>query len=170
VASKPPQPSLTRNQKIGAAIGAAVVIAAPLTASFEGLRTKPYYDPAHILTVCYGETEREMRSYTEAECEGLLQNREAANYAPAIAKCVPGFADEKRRYAFAASIDASYNAGIRGFCNSRMARAFNAGDWKRGCDLFLGWRATAVVKGQRVTLRGLERRRVAERNLCLKGT
>jgi len=88
-----------------------------------------------------------MRSYSPAECLALLKDRQAANYAPAIAKCVPAFADQRHRYAFAASIDASYNAGISAFCRSRMARTFNAGSWQHGCDLFLGWYATARING-----------------------
>lgn len=141
-----------------------------MTAGFEGLRTKPYFDPAHIKTVCYGETEREMRTYTAQECMGLLKDRQASNYAPAILNCVPAFADERRRYAFAASIDASYNAGVAAFCKSRMARAFNAGQWEAGCNGFLGWYATARINGKPTPLKGLQRRRQAERDLCLKSS
>jgi lysozyme len=147
------------------ALIAACALCAALTAGFEGLRTKPYRDPAGIPTVCYGETEREMRSYSADECMALLKDRQASDYAPAVLKCVPAFADQRRRYAFAASIDAAYNAGIAAFCRSRMARAFNAGRWRQGCEGFRGWYVTA--KGKR--LRGLERRRESERALCLKG-
>lgn len=148
-------------------IAAAVVLAVPVTSGFEGLRTHPYRDPGdpRIWTVCYGETERAMRVYTPDECKVLLMSREQQNFAPAVLKCVPGFADERRRYPFAASIDAAYNAGIGAFCRSRMAGAFRANQWRQGCDGFLGWRATANGR----VLRGLERRRVAERSLCLKG-
>ena len=152
--------------KAPAIIAAAVLLAGPVTAAFEGLRTKPYHDPGDgRLTVCYGETEREMRLYTADECLVLLEARQKQDYAPAVLKCVPGFADERRRPAFAASIDAAYNAGIAAFCRSRMARSFNAGHWKQGCEGFRGWYVTAGGK----RLRGLERRREAERTLCLKG-
>lgn len=163
-----PRPDATGAGKIGAAIGAAVLISASVTAGFEGLRTKPYYDPAHIQTVCYGETERAMRTYSPAACLAMLKDRQAADYAPAIARCVSGFADPRHRYAFAASIDAAYNAGIAAFCRSRMARAFNGGDWTGGCDLFRGWHATARINGKPTPLKGLQRRREAERALCLK--
>lgn len=163
-----PQQPPADKQKAAAAIAGAVTISVALTAGYEGLRTKPYYDPAHIQTVCYGETERAMRSYSPVECLALLKDREASDYAPAIAKCVPAFADERHRYAFAASIDASYNAGIAAFCRSRMARSFNAGAWKAGCEGFSGWYATARINGRPVQLKGLQRRRLAERKLCLK--
>jgi lysozyme len=94
----------------------------------------------------------------------LLKDRQAADYAPAVLKCVPGFADQRRRYAFAASIDAAYNAGTSAFCRSRMARSFNAGKWKAGCEGFRGWYVLAGGK----KLPGLARRREAERSLCLE--
>lgn len=154
---------------IPAIIATAVIIAAPLTAEREGLRTKPYYDPAHIQTVCYGETEREMREYTPDECLSLLKDRQAADYAPHVFACVPGFADEKRRHAFAAAIDAAYNAGWKAFCRSPMAARFNADDWVGGCDKFRNWFITAKDRktGVRKVLRGLQSRRAAERWLCL---
>ena len=44
------------------------------------------------------------------------------------------------------------------------ARRFNAGDWRGGCNAFLAWnRAVGKV------VRGLTRRREAERKICLAG-
>ena len=150
--------------KAPALIAAAVLLSAPLTAAFEGLRTHPYPDPGDGRpTVCYGDTEVPMRTYTPDECRILLGARQAHDYAPAVLKCVPGLAG--KREAFAASIDAAYNAGTAAFCKSRMARAFNAGNWKAGCEGFRGWFVTAHGK----TLKGLVRRREAERSLCLEG-
>jgi lysozyme len=103
-----------------------------------------------------------MRTYTPQECQVLLEARQQHDYAPAVLKCAPGLVD--RKHAFAASIDAAYNAGVAAFCRSPMARRFNAGDWAGGCDAFSNWYTTA--KGKR--LRGLVRRRAAERALCLK--
>lgn len=162
MASLPPGNDNAPKRGAPAYIAAAVALSAVVTGAYEGLRTKPYRDPAGILTVCYGETERQMKTYTAGQCKSLLIDRESVNYAPAVAKCVPAFKDEKHRYAFAASIDAAYNAGIGAFCRSRMARSFNAGQWKQGCGGFPGWRATANGR----VLAGLERRRVAEYQLC----
>lgn len=154
--------------KAPAAIAAAVLIAAPLTAAYEGLRTKPYKDPAGIPTVCYGETERAMRDYTPDECAVLLRARQASDYAPAVLQCVPGLAEPIRVNAFAASIDAAYNAGFAAFCRSPMARKFNAGDWAGGCAEFSNWYVTARVNGKPKVLPGLLKRRAAERALCAK--
>ena len=153
--------------KTPAIIAAAVLISAPLTASFEGLRTKPYPDPGDGRpTVCYGETERPIREYTPAECLALLKSRQLQDYAPKVLACVPAFKDEKRIYAFAASTDFAYNAGTKAFCNSRMARSFNLKNWKQGCEGFRNY----YVRGGGKVLRGLVRRRDAEARLCLKST
>ena len=138
-------------------------MAVPITTAFEGLRSKPYLDPAGKLTVCIGETEREMRSYTADECKVMLAARQRQDYAPAVLKCVPSIA--LRKEVFAASIDAAYNAGAGAFCRSPMARKFNAGDWGGGCNAFSGWRTTAKGK----VLAGLVRRRQAEAALCRRG-
>jgi len=154
----------TTPPKTPAVIAAAVLIAAPLTASFEGLRTKPYKDPGDgRATVCYGETEREMRQYTPEECKVLLQARLAADYAPAVLKCVPAISE--RPQILAASTDAAYNAGTAAFCRSPMARRFNASDWAGGCQSFVGW----YVRGGGKVLPGLVRRRQAEAALCRRG-
>jgi len=150
--------------KIPALIAAAVLLAVPVTSAFEGLRTHPYHDPGDgRATVCFGETERAMRSYTADECKMLLRSREAKDYAPKVWGCVPQIIT--RREVFAASIDASYNAGLGAFCRSPMARKFNAGDWAGGCAAFQNWRVTGGGK----VLPGLVRRRAAERALCMKG-
>jgi lysozyme len=150
-----------------AAIAAAVAIAAPIAMHFEGLRTKPYRDPVGIPTVCYGETQRAMREYTPAECAVMLQARQARDYAPQVLQCVPELADDRRVNVFAASVDFAYNAGVRTFCRSSMARAFNAGRWADGCRAF-GLYDKARVNRRLVVLRGLARRRAAETSLCLK--
>lgn len=152
-----------------AAIAAAVAIAAPFAEPREGLATRPYLDPARILTVCYGETEGvEARIYSRDECAAKLRKRMARDYAPPVLACVPGLAEPRRRFAFAAAIDASYNAGPAAFCRSAMARQFNAGRWAQGCAAFRGWYVTARVKGRAVRLRGLVERREAEAKLCLR--
>ena len=151
----------------GAYILAACALAiGSLTAHFEGLITHPNPDPGNpkLQQVCYGDTEVPMRTYTADECAILLKSRQAKDYAPKVLECVPGFADPARKYAFAASIDASYNAGYNAFCKSRMAKAFNAGQWKQGCELFRGWYVYAGGK----KLRGLVRRREAEATLCAR--
>lgn len=166
---KPP----TRNKAAIAAVCAGAAIAClPLTRTSEGERLRPYRDPAHIVTWCYGETVGEPKSlYTETECATMLQNRLARDYAPKIAACLPELANERRIKAFAAFLDASYNAGPAAVCKSRMAVSVHAGNWGRACAGFYGWRATAHDRrtGALLHLRGLEIRREKEAALCREG-
>ena len=155
---------------VAACIAAAVAICVPFTHRFEGEVLHPYRDPANIVTWCIGETRGAPKAaYTHDECAVMLQARQARDYAPAVAACVPSLATPPRRNAFAASIDASYNAGTAAFCRSPMAAAFNAGLWTAGCDAFSRWYITARIHGKPTVLKGLVARRAAERTLCLKG-
>lgn len=168
--SPPPRKPVRPTTKAGAAvaaIAAAVAIATPLAQRWEGYRGEAYLDPAKILTQCYGET-RDIdpsRIYSKDECAIKMRERMRKDYAPLILDCVPSFIEPANRFAFGASIDASYNAGPAAFCRSPMAKAFNAGDYAKGCDAFVGWYETA----RKVWYRGLHNRRLDERATCRKG-
>lgn len=149
------------------------MVAAPLTASYEGYSPKVYYDPAHILTQCYGET-RDIdpsKMYSKDECMAKLRARMAKDYAPQIAQCLPQIATDERVKVFAALLDASYNAGTAAVCKSRMAISIKAGKWAEACNGFYGWYTTARDRktGQRIALRGLVIRREKEAALCKEG-
>src|ERR1041385_7505968 len=112
--------------KTPALIAAAVLLVAPLTASFEGYVPTPAPDPVGIPTFCHGErvdqTQIEAgRIYSREECMERLRRRLSAEYAPPILACLPQLNDRKRLYVFAALIDASWNAGPKNVCASRMA-------------------------------------------------
>lgn len=163
----PTQQQTKRGSAVATAIALAVAVATPFTAGHEGYVGKVYVDVTGTKTQCYGETHnlRPDLIYTKGQCMDKLQARLAAAFAPAIAQCVPDFADPRRHNQFAALIDASYNAGPSRTCRSPMAVAFRAGEWIKGCHAFVGWYVTS--KG--VPLRGLVNRRNDERALCLKG-
>lgn len=156
---------LSSKERCAAAIAAACIIAAPFTAGFEGLRPHPYRDATGTPTVCYGDTQVEMRVYAADECGKLLRERMARDYAPKVLACLPQLLEERRKPVFAALIDASYNAGPAAVCKSRMAVSIRASQWRAACSGISGWYVTS--KG--VPLRGLVRRRDAEKALCLQG-
>lgn len=157
---------------------AAAAICLPLTTTSEGLRNKPYLDPAHILTVCYGETQGidPAKIYSNDECAVRLRQRLGQDYAPRILACLPELNDPRRLKVFGALLDAAYNAGpgdprkpaSGGVCNSRMARSIHAGDWAGACNGFYGWYTTARNRktGVRIKLNGLVIRRGKEAALC----
>jgi lysozyme len=167
-----PQPP-SRAGSIAALCGAAALVCIPLTQSSEGVRVKPYLDPAHILTVCYGETQHidPSKIYATDECAVMLRKRLANDYAPRILACLPELNDQRRIKVFGALLDAAYNAGAVAVCNSRMARSIHAGNWVGGCNGFYGWYTTARDRrtGQRIQLKGLTIRRGKEAELCMAG-
>lgn len=163
---------LSKTQRGGAAIAAALAVAVPLAAQFEGYSAKVYKDPAGIPTYCYGETQLlgrdPSRIYAKTECMALLRERMRRDYAPRLLQCVPVFIDPLYRYNFGALLDASYNAGWAAACKSRMADSFRAGQMWQACASFSGWYVTARDRrtGQRILLKGLVRRRQAEARVC----
>jgi len=143
------------------AVAAAVLLA--FTPKFEGTELATYRDLGGVLTYCTGATEDAAwgKTYTPAQCRAQL-DRDLERHAAGIAKCIPlGRLTDGQRVAF---VDAAYNIGVTGFCGSSMARRTNAGDMVGACDALLMWNK---VGGKEV--RGLTRRRQAERELCLKG-
>lgn len=166
MASDPPRPSNAPAKATAAALAIAAAVAgvASFTASKEGEVHHAYRDAGgrHVATYCIGETQHVdwNKIYTHDECQTLFRKRLAADYAPKVLACVPGFIDRPKP--FQAALDASYNSGWGAFCRSPMSRAFNAGQWAKGCDAFLGWYTTAAG----VKLRGLVMRREGERLLC----
>ena len=140
-----------------AAIVAATLIATPLLMQLERKRNDPYRDSIGKLTVCIGETNVEMRRYSDTECKAMLARALSDDYAPKVLACAPVLADYPK--VFAASISMAYNVGSAGFCRSTAARKFNAGDMRGGCNAFMMWDKPREIIG----------RRAKERDLCLSG-
>lgn len=143
---------------VGAAAAAALLV---LTPKFEGTKYTTYRDMGGVLTYCTGATEDAAwgRTYTPEQCRAQLDH-DLARHALGIAQCIPlARLTDGQRVAF---VDAAYNIGVAGFCGSSMARLTNAGDMTGACNALLLWNK---VGGKEV--RGLTRRRQAERELCL---
>lgn len=156
-------PSRGKQVAAGSGIAALLASAVALIGPWEGMKNDPYRDIVGVWTVCYGETRVEMKSYSTAECKSMLSNAIARDYLPPIQKCVPGLKDPTRINQAVASVSLAYNIGTGGFCKSSVARAFNAGDWKGGCNAFMRWN----MAGGKV-IKGLTNRRAAEREICLR--
>lgn len=151
---------MTVNRTIVASLGAlALAVAAPFIASWEGKRNDPYRDIVGVQTVCYGETNVDMRRYTDAECTAMLE-RSVASYRDAVIRCTPSL--EGHPVQLAAVTSLAYNIGPRAYCNSTADARFDAGDLKGGCEAILRWNKA----GGRV-VQGLVNRRRAEYNLCM---
>jgi lysozyme len=144
-------------------VGRAFIVCATLVAGFEGLATHAYHDTlAHGLpTVCYGETEGVHMgdTYSPEQCKQMLADK-LPRYWSEIAKCIRVPISENEQAAYTSF---AYNVGSAGFCRSTSARLLNAGHHKEACEALMAWNRAS---GHEV--RGLTRRRAAERDLCLQ--
>lgn len=146
---------------IAAALSGAT-IATPLVLSFEGWELRAYEDVVNVYTACGGITEgvRAGQVFSETECRTKTATA-IVQHAIAIGPCLPSDIPETTRGAF---VSAAYNIGVGAFCRSSMSRRAMAGDLPGACDALLMWNRAG---GREV--RGLTRRREAERALCLEG-
>ena len=154
-----------RSTAAGAAgLAAALAMAAPLVARWEGLRLDPYRDIAGIETVCYGETAGPMRRHTPEECRTKLLMSLRKHGSPVLS-CLP---DEAPLSVKAAFVSFGYNVGVAAACRSTAARFASWGDYRGACTSLVAWNK-ARIAGRLVPVDGLTKRRAAERDLCLQG-
>lgn len=156
---KPPSKGLIAGTLIS---GAAIALATPLIQKWEGRSLDPYQDIVKVWTVCDGETRVQMRRYTHAECDAMTAKAIQGDFGPKVLTCTPGLRDRPNQ--LAAAISLSYNIGSANYCRSTVARRFNAGNWRGGCDAFRMWNMAGGL-----FVRGLANRREDERAVCLKG-
>jgi lysozyme len=142
--------------------GAVAAVCVTFITGFEGLRQTAYRDVVGVWTLCIGETEGVTRGdhRSVAECKAMLQRR-LEDYATPIESCLPNLPDAR----FIAFTSLAYNIGAQRTCQSTAAKQIRLGNIKAGCDGFLSWDKAAGIR-----FPGLTRRRMAERELCLKGT
>ena len=148
-----------------AGLGAVLALAAPLIMHFEGKENATYVDPVGIATICYGHTAtaRPGMVLTDEECHALL-DRDMRLAIQGVAECVD---DDVvlEPIQWAALTSWTYNVGIGNACRSTLLRRINAGEpasaW---CGELTRW----VYAGGR-KLKGLERRRKAEKAVCEGG-
>jgi lysozyme len=141
-----------------------------LIKEFEGFRAETYLDSAGIPTIGYGTTAaagvgivpKPGMRISEPDAEEYLHaalSRFAAKVAPLLKR-------EPTENQYGAMMSLAYNIGPGAFSKSSVLRRFNAGDIAGAADAFLMWNK-ATVGEKKVVLRGLVRRREAERALFL---
>lgn len=97
-------------------------------------------------------------------CQRTLE-RDVKIHADGIMRCI---SVDVPKESLAAFVSFSFNVGVAGFCRSTVARRLNAGDLAGACAGLSEW-DKARVNGKRQPVKGLTRRRAAERALCEKG-
>lgn len=143
--------------KIGAGVLAAAV---SLVAAWEGRSLVAYVDPVGIPTICEGYTHgvRLGDVATPQQCDELTA-QEAGKALAVVDASVPQPLPAGVRVALASFV---YNVGPGAYGGSTLLRKLRAGDIVGACNELPRW----VYAGGR-KLRGLERRRAAEREICL---
>lgn len=136
-----------------------------LIKSFEGLELTAYQDAVGVWTIGYGHTRtvRPGQTISEDEAEALLR-QDLEIFEEAVERLVKVPINENE---FSALVSLTFNIGETAFRNSTALRRLNNGDRKGAADA-IEWFNKARVNGQLVELRGLTRRRAAEKALFLK--
>jgi lysozyme len=127
---------------------------------FEGLRLIAYDDGVGVWTIGYGHTQgvQPGDAITEDEAENLLQDdlddfERCVNHAVSV---------PLNQHQFDALVSFSFNVGCGALRRSTLLRKLNTGDYAGAADQLLRWN-----RGGGRVLRGLTRRREAERSLFL---
>ena len=136
-----------------------------LIKDFEGLELESYQDIAGVWTIGYGHTETAgpNQKISEREAEALLR-RDLKPRERAVDQLtnVPINQNE-----FDALVSFVYNVGIDAYRRSTARRLLNRGDRGGAADALTWWNK-ATINGVLQEVRGLTRRRAAERALFLK--
>lgn len=126
-----------------------------------------YLDIVNVGTICDGITRINGRPVTtrdkvsEQTC-ALLLEEELVKHAQGVVRCTPNLYGRTNQVFAATSL--AYNIGVAGYCRSSIDRAFDAKQWRAGCDAFLKWNKAGGRE-----IRGLTVRRQRERAICVRG-
>jgi len=151
-----------------------------LIKSFEGCHNSPYRCPAALWTIAYGHvlypdqarlktgeraayplrTEHN-RTFSGDEIDALLE-ADLQRFEDGVLRLCPAAADNQCH--LDALVSFAFNVGLGNLQSSTLRMKYNREDYEGAADEFLKWR-----KANGVVLRGLERRREAERALFLSG-
>lgn len=144
----------------------AVDLASALARHFEGCHLSSYHDPVMLPTQGWGRLLSREKSadlsrwppITQATADSWLEE-DMTKHALAALRLCPGATSPNE---LAALADFAFNLGPGNLQNSTLRRKLNAGDKAGAADEFDKWVFAGGIK-----LRGLVRRRAAERELFL---
>lgn len=141
-----------------------------LIKEFEGCYLTSYKCPAGVWTIGYGTTEpidgkpiKQGMTITQAQADALLI-KNLATYEKAVNTYVTYKINQNM---YDALVSFTYNCGTGALKKSSLLEYLNKGEVQKAADQFLLWNK-ATVNGVLQPLKGLTRRREAERKLFLK--
>lgn len=146
----------------GKIAGGVIAAAMSLVAAYEGRSLVAYLDPVSIPTICEGYTHGVKMGdvATPEQCDELTR-QEVVKALAVVDKSVSRPLPDGVRVALTSFV---YNVGPGAYGGSTLLRMLKAGDVQGACNQLPRW----VYAGGK-KLRGLERRREAERQICLSG-
>lgn len=132
-----------------------------LVKSFEGLELKAYKDSVGVLTIGWGSTGSHVTAgmtITREQAEQLLK-KDLERFEKGVSDLVKAPLNQNQ---FDALVSFSFNLGLGSLKSSTLLKKLNAKDYQGAANEILRWnRAGGKV------LKGLTRRRIAERDLFL---
>lgn len=131
-----------------------------LIKSFEGLRLKAYICPANVWTIGYGSTGPHVKAgmtITQKEAERLLLD-DLERFEAGVDKLLGNATDDQ----FSACVSLAFNIGLSAFARSTVLKRHKLKNHVGAANAFLLWN-----RGGGMILKGLVRRREAERRLYL---
>lgn len=140
-----------------------------LIKSFEGLRLTAYLCPANIPTIGYGHTKtvtqsdvKNGKTITEEQATELLK-RDLEEFENAVNDLVT---TEIKQQEFDALVSFTYNLGKGAFASSTLRKLVNKRQFLSAANEFEKWNK-ARINGKLTVLKGLTRRRKAEKELFI---
>lgn len=129
---------------------------------YEDCRMESYQCPAGVWTCGWGSTGKDVTRglvWTQKQCDERL-TADLRRFEAGVEEAVKVKVTDNQ---FSACVCLSYNIGLDAFLHSTLLRKLNAGDMSGASEEFQRWDKS----GARI-LRGLTRRRLAERDLFLR--
>ena len=151
-------------KKAALGIGVGVTVAAAsllFVKGWEGERRTPYLDIVGVPTVCFGHTGGTLemgRTYSQEECERLLVG-DMQLHVEVMMRYIKVPLSEGEMTAYSSLV---FNIGVNAFSRSTLLGLLNANQRVAACKQLLLW-----VKAGGKVVRGLQRRRAAEYELCI---
>ena len=151
-----------KSKALTIASGAVVSAAIALVGAWEGRSLTAYLDPVSVPTICEGYTLGvRLGDVATPEACDVLTRIEVVKALGVVDKSVSRPLPDGARVALTSFV---YNVGVGAYRDSTLLRLLRAGDIRAACNQLPRW---VYAKGKR--LKGLERRREAEKKICLSG-
>lgn len=138
-----------------------------LIKSFEGFSSVPYNDGVGVMTIGYGhalrKNDKHLKKVTEEQAVEILKEDVsiAVKHVNNLVKV------DITQNQFDALVSFAFNVGVGNLKSSTLLKKLNQGDYIGAADEFLRWNK-GRVNGVMKEMKGLTRRRVAERALFLE--